>query len=44
MFISCQLYKSSFIDFTGGGSKGGRYPPLGKRVKFEPALSKNSYP
>ena len=28
MFISCQLYKSSFIDFIGGGSKGGRYPPL----------------
>jgi hypothetical protein len=23
MFILCQLYKSSFIDFIGGGSKGG---------------------
>ena len=23
MSLSCQLYKSSFIDFIGGGSKGG---------------------
>ena len=29
MFISCQLYKSSFIDFTGGGSKGGFIPLIG---------------
>jgi hypothetical protein len=29
MFISCQLYKSSFIDFLGGGpaQKGGDIPP-----------------